>query len=66
MKPKRSYSGEISYIGGGIKDDVHIHIGDTIEIETSTNDELLIMNKSAFICVRNVDIVKSLKEILHL
>ncbi len=48
MKPKRSYSGEISYIGGGIKDDVHIHIGDTIEIETSTNDELLIMNKSAF------------------
>lgn len=48
MKPKRSYAGEISYIGEGIKDDVRINIGDVIEIETSTNDELLVMNKSSF------------------
>lgn len=48
MKPKRSYAGEISYIGGGIKDDVRINIGDVIEVETSTNDELLVMNKSSF------------------
>ena len=48
MKPKRSYAGEVSYLGGGKKDDNHLEIGKTISIETSTNDELLVMNKSYF------------------
>ena len=48
MKPKRSYSGEVSYLGGGIKDEHLLEIGRIIIVETSTNDELLIMNKSSF------------------
>jgi len=48
IKPKRSYAGEVSYLGGGKKDDNHQEIGKAIIIETSTNDELLVMNKSSF------------------
>lgn len=48
MKPKRSYAGEVSYLGGGIKGDNCLEIDRTITIETSSNDELLIMNKSSF------------------
>ncbi|MFQ8921040.1 MAG: DEAD/DEAH box helicase [Clostridium paraputrificum] len=62
MKPKRSYSGEVSYIGGGIKDENHLELGKTIIIETSTDDELLIMNRSDFymcpVCGYS-DIIKS-------
>lgn len=47
MKPKRSYSGEISYLGGGSKEN-KINIGNVIAVETSSNDELLIMNRSNF------------------
>lgn len=48
MKPKRSYAGEVSYLGGGKKDDNYLEIGNEIIIETSTNDELLVMNRSNF------------------
>ena len=48
LKPKRSYSGEVSYIGGGIKDNNLLEIGDFISVETSTDDELLVINKSDF------------------
>lgn len=48
MKPKRSYAGEVSYLGGGKKDEKHLAIGKTIIVETSTDDELLVMNRSAF------------------
>lgn len=48
MKPKRSYAGEVSYLGGGEKDDNHIEFGNAIAIETSTNDALLVVNKSRF------------------
>ena len=47
-KPKRSYAGEISYLGGGIKDDEKLLLNDAIMIETSSNDELLVMNRSDF------------------
>lgn len=47
-KPKRSYAGEVSYLGGGIKEENIISLSNAITIETSTNDELLIMNKSTF------------------
>ena len=48
MKPKRTYSGEVSYLGGGIKDEKILQIGSLITVESSTNDELLVMNKSDF------------------
>ena len=47
LKPKKSYSGEVTYIGGGIKDDHNLDLG-KISVETSSDDELLIMNKSGF------------------
>ncbi len=48
MKPKRSYAGEVTYLGGGIKDDDNLRFGALISIETSSEDELLIMNRSSF------------------
>ena len=48
MKPKRSYSGEVSYLGGGVMDANRLDINNIIFVETSTNDELLILNKSSF------------------
>lgn len=47
-KPKRSYAGEVSYLGGGIKDENIVSLSNVVTIETSTNDELLVMNKSSF------------------
>lgn len=47
-KPKRSYAGEVSYLGGGIKDENIVSLSNAITIETSINDELLVMNKSSF------------------
>lgn len=48
MKPKRSYAGEVIYIGGGIVDEKRLELGRALMIETSTDDELLVMNKSGF------------------
>lgn len=48
LKPKRSYAGEVSYVGGGKTDDKRLVIGNTIGIETSSDDQLLVMNKSGF------------------
>ncbi len=48
LKPKRSYAGEVTYIGGGKTDEKRLVIGNTMGIETSSDDELLVMNKSGF------------------
>lgn len=48
MKPKRSYSGEVSYLGGGKQNGNHLEFGKIVMVETSTDDELLIMNRSGF------------------
>lgn len=48
LKPKRSYAGEVTYVGGGKTDDRRLVIGNTIGVETSSDDELLVMNKSGF------------------
>lgn len=48
MKPERSYLGEVSYLGGGYKDDNIININDEIFIESSVDDELMVINKSMF------------------
>lgn len=48
MKPRRSYAGEVSYLGQGKKDDSNLRIGNYFTIETSSEDRLLVMNKSNF------------------
>ena len=48
LKPKRSYAGEVSYVGNGKTDENRLIIGNSIGIETSSDDELLVMNKSGF------------------
>ena len=48
LKPKRSYAGEVTYVGGGKIDEKRLVIGNTIGVETSSDDELLVMNKSGF------------------
>lgn len=48
LKPKRSYAGDVSYIGNGKTDENRLVIGNSIGIETSSDDELLVMNKSGF------------------
>lgn len=63
-KPRRSYAGEVSYLGQGKKDDVTLKIGRYFIVETSSDDRLLVMNKSNFymcpLCGYS-DIVKSKK-----
>lgn len=48
LKPKRSYAGEVSYVGNGKTDEKRLILGNAIGIETSSDDELLVMNKSGF------------------
>lgn len=47
-KPKMSYAGNVAYLGGGTKDEKYIELGSAFVIETSSNDRLLVMNKSNF------------------
>ena len=50
MKPKKTYAGSISYLGDGKPDDTKLIIGnnDYLTIETTSDDELLVMNKNPF------------------
>ena len=48
LKPKRSYAGEVSYVGNGKTDDRRLVLGNTVGVETSSDDQLLVMNKSGF------------------
>jgi hypothetical protein len=48
LKPKRSYAGEVSYVGNGKTDEQRLIFGSAMGIETSSEDELLVMNKSGF------------------
>lgn len=48
LKPKRSYAGEVTYVGGGKTDETRLVIGSVLGVETSSDDELLVMNKSGF------------------
>lgn len=48
-KPKKTYAGAVEYIGNGKKDDKTISIGNNdIVIETSSDDQLLVINKNDF------------------
>lgn len=48
MKPKRSYAGEVIYIGGGYRKGDVLNIKDNIYVESTTDDQLLVLNKSTF------------------
>lgn len=48
LKPKRSYAGEVSYIGNGKADEMRLVLGHAMGVETSSDDELLVLNKSSF------------------
>lgn len=48
IKPKKTYLGEISYVGGGKKEEETLVIGNVLIIETSINDEMLIVNQTDF------------------
>lgn len=50
LKPQKTYAGAISYIGNGIQDDLIIKMGnnDYLTIRTSSDDELLVINKNPF------------------
>jgi len=48
MKPKRSYAGEVSYLGGGNRNEYVIEIENVLKAVSSTDDELLLMNKRPF------------------
>lgn len=49
-KPKKTYAGSTSYLGDGRPDEKKLIIGtnDYIVIETTSDDELLVMNKNPF------------------
>lgn len=48
MKPKRSYAGQVKYIGEGEPDELHLDIKGVIAAESSSNDKLLVMNNKTF------------------
>ena len=48
IKPRKSYSGEVAYLGGGESDGIKIAVGHAITVESTTNDKLLVMNRKTF------------------
>lgn len=48
LKPKRSYSSPIKYIGNGTLDGEPIKVNDNLQFYTAKNDELLIVNENPF------------------
>ena len=48
LKPKKTYAGEVFYIGDGASYDQKVDINGVITIETSSDDTLLVLNRSTF------------------
>lgn len=48
LKPKRTYAGEVFYIGEGEPYDQKVNVNGIISVETSSNDKLLVLNRSTF------------------
>lgn len=49
LKPKRSYLGEVLYLGKGDINENSLSFENVLYAESSTNDELLVINKSRFV-----------------
>lgn len=47
-RPLRTYAGEVKYLGGGRKDDDFFDYKGMVQIETFTEDEMLVMNNNSF------------------
>lgn len=52
IRPKRTYAGEVIYIGNGLSDNNKVSFGNVISVETTYDDELLVMNRTAFYMCR--------------
>lgn len=48
IKPKKSYTGEVSYIGGGSATLQEVEIPGVLRMTSTTDDQLLIMNREFF------------------
>ena len=48
LKPKRSYSSPLKYVGNGVLDGKKVRINDYLEFYNSKNDEILIVNENNF------------------
>ncbi|WP_165048811.1 MULTISPECIES: DEAD/DEAH box helicase [unclassified Adlercreutzia] len=48
LKPKRSYAGEVTYIKRSDEEGLTLAIEGVLSVETSSNDVLLVMNRSSF------------------
>lgn len=49
MKPRKTYAGEVSYIGGGENSRMECRLSDSICVSTSSDDELMVMNRANFV-----------------
>lgn len=48
LKPARSYAGKVTYVGGGKVNEKRLVLNNILAIETSSEDELLVINNSGF------------------
>lgn len=48
MKPKRSYAGEVSYLGKGKEQELFWGLDNSIKLTTTSETEMLVMNRSQF------------------
>lgn len=48
LRPRKTYSGEIKYLGGGNNEDLTFDYQEKITVESFTDDNLLILNRSDF------------------
>lgn len=48
LKPKKTYSSQTYYVGGGVRNDDGIDLGRLIHLESSTDDELMSVNNNPF------------------
>ncbi len=48
VRPLKTYAGEIKYLGGGKKDEDEFEYGSLVTIESISDDQLLVLNKSGF------------------
>ena len=48
IRPKKTYAGEIKYLGGGIDEDKRVVYNDRIEITIIKNDQLVVLNEHNF------------------
>lgn len=63
-KPKKTYAGSTSYLGNGVSDGNKLMLGkdEYVIVETSSDDELLVMNKNPFFMCSECGYSKIIRE----